>query len=125
MPEDEQGDGSTDARLAYRNPLDDRPDSRVREAVAAATVTAIIWIAAIFVLIYFAFTMDYRGTAPSGVMGGYIALACGAALFAMMVFVAIRWHRQPALRHRAIGVWIGAGVACLIEGLCFAGTYWS
>src|SRR5690242_4215182 len=123
MSEDEPGQpwrqAADDSGRVYRNPLDDRPDSRLREMLAAAAITAMTWIAAVFVLIYFAFAMDYRGMGPSGVMGGYIALACGVALFAAMAFIAIRWHRQPAMRHRAIGIWIGAGIACLIEGICF------
>jgi hypothetical protein len=106
--------------LAYRDWRDDRPASRLTELFAAAAVTALVWIGAVAALLYLAFTMDYRGyNAPSGTLGISIACACWAALLALMVLLTVRWRRRPERPHLAAGMWIGFGLACLVEGICF------
>jgi hypothetical protein len=119
---DEQREPPPDAPLPYRNPLDDEPKSAKAELVMSAIATAIIWFAAVAGLIANAFAMDYRGPfGPQGQMGSYIALISVLTLFAGTVLLALRWQRRTDRRHRAIGIWIGFALACMIEGLCFFG----
>lgn len=87
-----------------------------------AIVTALIWVAAVAALLFVAFTMDYRGpAAPSETTGISIAVGGWLALFAAMVYFSARWRRPPARPHYLAGMWIGFGIACLIEGICFVG----
>jgi hypothetical protein len=88
---------------------------------AYATITALCFVAAVPLLFYFAFAMDYRGAGvPQGKIGSFIAITCGGALVASAIILAVRWQRVPDRRHRAMGIWIGIGITCLVEGLCFA-----
>jgi peptidoglycan/LPS O-acetylase OafA/YrhL len=109
-----------EAALAYRDWRDDQPRSRQTEIFAFAVMTALVWIGAVAGLLFFAFTMDYRGVSgPSGTLGISIAVACWATLFGMMVLLTLRWRRRPERRYLVTGIWIGFGLACLVEGICF------
>jgi hypothetical protein len=109
------------AQIPYRNPQDDRPTSPLQVVAAFATITALCFIAAVALLIYFAFAMDYRGEGvPQGRIGSFIAITIGGTLLATALIIGIRWQSRADRRHRAMGIWIGIGITCLVEGLCFA-----
>jgi hypothetical protein len=55
-------------------------------------------------------------------MGGVVLVLIGCAiLLAMAIGIALRARRNPRRRGWAMGIWIGIGLACLLEGLCFGG----
>ena len=107
-------------RLAYRNPEDDRPASRTSELVSCAAMTALTWLGAVMGLLYLAFTIDYRGAlAPSGTLGISMAFVGWGIMLATMVVLSLRWRHRPERRHLVLGIWIGFGIACLAQGICY------
>jgi hypothetical protein len=50
-----------------------------------------------------------------------LAIVAGIGILAGFVAIAIAFQRQPRRRGLALGIWLGIGMAALLEGLCFAG----
>jgi hypothetical protein len=116
----ESAKAGTAPPLTYRDPKEDLRPARGHELAGAAVVTALIWVGAVAGLLFLAFAMDYRGEGtPSGIAGTVTALVSGALLLGATVILSLRWHGRPDQRHLSVGIWIGIGIACLVEGVCF------
>ena len=106
--------------LAYRDWRDDRPRRRELQVLGYAAVTALLWIGAVAAMLFFAFSIDYRGPfTPSGTLGLSIACVVWAVMIGSMSLLTVRWYRRPDRRHHAAGMWLGTGIASLVEGICF------
>jgi 4-amino-4-deoxy-L-arabinose transferase-like glycosyltransferase len=81
----------------------------VGQAIAGAILTCGGWMLAVFFLILLA--VSARSAAVSIVMGAGLLLAT--------VIGATKATRNPARQGWGIGIWIGLGLAILIEGTCF------
>lgn len=66
---------------------------------------------AVFVLILFAIAMSS--------WGAIIPVGGGMAGLSFLIRAAIRLQQVPMRRGWAIGIWIGLGLAGLLEGICF------
>jgi hypothetical protein len=62
--------------------------------------------------------MSY-GRPENDAMALWMMIGAGIVVLATMTFLSVRLYRSPLRRGCAIGMWIGAGIACLIEGGCF------
>jgi len=87
--------------------------------VTAIFVSAFLT-ALVAVLFFFAISLDYGmpGKSPS-FRGQKIAGAILLCILAILTSAAIRWKRSCIHRERAMGIWIGMGVAFLVAGACF------
>jgi hypothetical protein len=92
-------------------PLDyHKPDApHARRTVLSAIVTASVTVIGIVPIL---------GVALEGGIGS--AIAAGTAMLALVGYLSWRWYQIPAKRGRAVGLWVGVGLAVLLEGLCFA-----
>ncbi len=113
-------------KLEYRKPIDELRVSQPEVVVGYAFATSAFIVAAIAVTCFAIFTRSYNGsqTSPADVrqadiMAG-IAIGVGVASLIAMNWLALRLYRNPHRRAIALGIWIGQGVALLIEGACFA-----
>lgn len=114
-----------DSRLPYRDGREDRWDEDMRtQAIAYALITGIGGVIGVAVLLFAAFPMDYRGSnQPSGMAGSIVALTLITCALLGLVVLAIRWQKSYERRGAAIGIWIGLGIAALVEGICFGQVF--
>ena len=105
--------------LEYASPSDDQLSSgrMLFQAVLACGLTCGLLMGSVFVLTFMAFI----GSAGNSAIGVVIAIAVAGLILAGAIRLAIRTRRDPMHRGWAMGIWIGIGLACLLEGLCFGG----
>ncbi len=84
-------------------------------AILAACLTVLLVIFSVF--LGFAFTQDTRNTAR-GIVVPY-PYAVWLVELALLLALSLYLYRAPARRRFALGIWIGLGVALLLEGICF------
>ena len=107
-------------QLNYRAPRDET-DRQLSQTIGFALLTAILTVAVVAGLMFFAFSMDYNGfNAPSGIAGSIIAGSVGLALLAGLLLISRRLYQKPETRGMAVGIFVGLGIAAMIEGACFA-----
>jgi len=94
------------------------PKSRmVGQCVRAAFATAGLLTVAVVGVMVVAFAQGEGG--GSTAWFPYVAIGGGVAALVLMNYVAYREYRNPARRGYAFGIWIGLGIALLIQGVCF------
>jgi hypothetical protein len=98
-------------RLEYRDGAADREPVNAGQVIGGVVVAFAMVTAAIVVGIMLSLEPRKSGSVPFFVVVGAAVLACN-----VWAFLA---YRKPASRWRGIGLWIGFGVAVLIEGACF------
>ena len=103
--------------LEYASPQSDRLSAgrMVLQAVIGCTLTCGLLVGAVFFGLLFGITGSGSTTYAT------IAIIAGVALLAGFVTLAIRARRDPNRRGWAMGIWIGIGLAALLEGICFGG----
>jgi hypothetical protein len=97
--------------LDYRAREADQIEVSVRQAAGGCVLACAILFAAFLVGI---------AMAARGAIGAPVLLVAIAAI--VVVGLAVQSQRNPARRGLAIGIWIGLGVALLIDGICFIGV---
>jgi hypothetical protein len=111
-------DESPPPPLQYASPREDQLSGgrMALQAVLGCTLTCGLLMGAVFFGILFGITG--RGST----MFATIAVVAGIALLAGFVALAIRFRRQPLRRGLSMGIWLGIGLAALLEGICFSGV---
>ena len=104
--------------LDYNSPDAARPARIIGQAMGTAIVTVLAVVGFVFGSII-AIGFVSVATDSGGKVGLALAIVLALTALALIVFLSRRWHTDPAARGRAIGLWIGLGVALLIEGTCF------
>ena len=106
-------------QLEYASPRDDQlsPGRMLFQAVLACGLTCGVLMGSVFVLVFVA----YIGSAGHSASGAVVAIAVAGLILAGAIRLAIRTRRDPMRRGWAMGIWIGIGLAFLLEGLCFSG----
>ena len=105
-------------RPGYRTPRDEEGGGRlVIQALAGCVLTCGLVVGTVIAVLLM---MAARSTEYDRVSWMIGLTICGGVLGAL-ILLSIWARRRPAQRGWAMGIWIGLGVACLIEGLCFAG----
>jgi len=100
----------TPVPLEYRPPRDDPPPVRiVTHAIVGSILTAMVLVAGVVGTILLCVATN------SGVASIPVCLLA----LALYIWLSITLYRNPRRRGWAIGLWIGLGVAALIEGACF------
>jgi hypothetical protein len=95
--------------LDYRPPRDEPYDARfVAHAIGGSILTAAALVAIVFGTILLCLSR-----------GGAAWIPCGLITVAALVGLSIVLYRNPRRRGWAVGLWIGVGLAALIEGACF------
>lgn len=110
-----------DYRPTHYRPL--RPEA----VIGYAFLTALLIVGGVALAIFVLFAMNYKGEVkwtPAEARAARISVAC-AVVLGVIAFVGLNWiayrcYRRPSRRAIALGIWIGIGVAALIEGACFA-----
>lgn len=111
--------------------LDYRPTeyrvTRPEAVVGYAFATALFIVGGVALTIFVLFAMNYKGEVqwtPAEARAARISTGCAVALgvvsFVGLNWIAYRCYRRPDRRAIALGIWIGIGVAALIEGACFS-----
>jgi|GEM_PF-4778002 len=121
MRDEEPFSEETDAKqLQYRSGADDLSSIRVNIVAATAMGVAVTLVGLIAIMIFMAFSMDYRGfNQQQGYTGQTIAWVTIVLVLGSLVLLAMRCQKRAESRSRALGIWIGMGAAFLIEGMCF------
>jgi hypothetical protein len=109
--------------LEYRSPKDDRADSPAAatlawQAVAGAIVTALVLVG----LVFGSFLLLYWLSAsepPRDTLAWTLLVVEGLVIFGALAWISARAYRNPRRRGWAFGIWIGVGLAILVEGICF------
>ena len=95
--------------LDYASADHSRERKLVLQAVFGAILTCIVTVAVVFLLILLAF----------GVRSSVISIVAGVAYLLGLAHISFRSYTNPSSRGWGMGMWIGAGLAMLIEGTCF------
>jgi len=98
-----------DRRLDYRDGAADRKPVRKAQVVGGIVVSVVIILGAVFIGILASFGA-HRNEPALYVIGSAVVGCNVAAFFA---------YRSARCRWLGVGLWIGFGVAALIEGACF------
>ena len=99
--------------LDYFPPRDEIRDRRfVAHAIVGSILTAILLVAGVFGTIILCLA-----TNSSSVWIAPCLLGVG-----LLILLSIVLYRNPKRRGWAVGLWIGVGIAMLIEGACFYGV---
>ena len=102
--------------LDYRNPADEADERRiVTQAVAGALLSCLALLGAVFVGIL---AMVARSTEYDPISWLILIGVVGGTLVGL-VAASVRMLRLPRQRGWSIGIWIGIGLAGLVEGACF------
>lgn len=113
-------------KLDYRKPLDDAKLVRGGAVLGWALLTACLLIASVAVFFFALFALTYTGSSRSAqdlqhAQTVAIFLYSLAALGLLAInFLAYRLYRGKVNRAMALGIWMGQGIAALVEGACFA-----
>lgn len=112
--------------LDYRKPLDDANKLRGAAVLGWALFTACMLIASVAVFFFALFALTYTGSLRSDedlqrAQTVAIILYSLAALGLLALnYLAFRIYRGREHRAIALGIWMGQGIAALVEGACFA-----
>jgi hypothetical protein len=111
------------APLEYRAPKDDRADRPAAETlawqgIAGALVTALLLAGLVFANILMAYALNAGGPSK-GTLIWTLVISEGLLVVAALAWLSVRAYRDPRRRGWAFGIWIGAGLAILVEGICF------
>ena len=93
--------------LGYRAAAADRGGRSVAQIVGAALLTVLVVAGVIF-------------AAAVTVSSMRAMIGVGALLVVLLIALALWLGRSPARRSLAMGIWIGLGVALLVEGVCWS-----
>jgi hypothetical protein len=99
--------------LDYRAARSDRASSLSAVQVVSTAVLTVVVVVASIALGILALIMDF------GMLG---ATLIGGPVVGVLVGAILLWNRSTHWRGMAVGLWIGLGVAALIEGVCFASS---
>jgi hypothetical protein len=115
FPPDQENSGpaqNAPVPLEYRAPQDEpRPPHVIAHAIVGSILTAIVLVVAVFATILACYATQ------SGAIG-IVVCAVGVAA---LIWLSLVLFRNPRSRGWALGLWIGVGLAMLIEGACFFG----
>jgi hypothetical protein len=95
--------------------LPDRAQARTffQQAFGVAFLTTSILVGGIFGWLFLMFS--YSNSEHNAAATVLVAIAA----LGIITWLSIRWYRAPLHRGLAVGLWIGVGLAALIEGTCF------
>jgi hypothetical protein len=96
--------------LDYRPPRDEPTDLHfVAHAVGGSILTAVALVAIVFGTILLCLASN----------SGAAWIPCGLITVAALIGLSIVLYRNPRRRGWAVGLWLGVGLAALVEGACF------
>jgi hypothetical protein len=104
--------------LDYSPPDASQAKRIIWQAVGTSILTAIAIIALAFADILGLF-IGTNGSDHGGRIAVWMTIALALGVIGVIGFLSRRWYQRPSLRGRAIGLWIGLGIAVLVEGSCF------
>lgn len=105
--------------LDYEHP---RPaPNLVAQCILSTMLTAVLLVGGIFLWLLFAFSMSYRQAEYRGRVVEILTAVVGIGALVGLNVLAYRAYRNPRRRGVGLGIWIGLGVALLVEGACFSG----
>ena len=103
--------------LEYASPTE--PQLSAARMVTQAAVGCSLTCGLIMGSVLFGMLFAYASGGP--VSAAMVAVGMGVLLLGVIVAVSVRAYRNPLRRGWAMGIWIGIGLAALLEGLCFGG----
>jgi zinc transporter ZupT len=113
----EPAEQSPSPPLEYASPREPelRAGRMALQAIVGCSLTCGLLMGGVFFGLLFAFASG--GSTPYAIL----AIAIGAMLLGAVIALGVQAHRNPKRRGWAMGIWIGIGLAALLEGLCFGG----
>src|SRR5215213_1534143 len=99
--------------LQYASPREDQLSAArmVLQAVVGCSLTCGLIMGGVVFGLLFAYASN------GSVLYTTLAILVGALLFGAIVAIGVRAHRHPKRRGWAMGIWIGIGLAALLEGI--------
>src|SRR4051812_36586030 len=102
-------------KLDYSPPDPAQARSFLSQAVIAAIWTAALLVTVIAAWLFVMYPLEVGGEYQNAFA---IILTVGVALglLALLTWLSVHWYRVPRRRGVIVGLWIGVGLAALIEG---------